>query len=268
MPACLQFRGKESDHLLKMIRIALYTEQPFVARGLAEVLARQEDLQFASCADTRESAVACVRSTRTDILLVHPIARISLEELRALRSADNRCQIILWGQELGGEFGFQAMQLGVRGIVPANIAIDALMTTLRNVHRGVLCFDHSLVESVLTHPPVTLSPREGQLVSLVAQGLKNKEIAFQLGITEGTVKGYLHKLFKKLGMNDRLDMALFGLKNLFGGQACLERMKDTGGRAPLSLVTRKQTPVISAVASGPWRTWDTSTSAACGRCVP
>lgn len=239
-----------------------------MARGLAEVLGRQADLQLAACAETQESAVACVKSMGPDILLIHPIAGICLEDLRAIRSANHRCQIVLWGQDLGGEFGFQAMQLGVRGILPVNIAIDDLLTVLRNVHRGVLCFDHSLVESVLTQPQVTLSPREGQLVSLVAQGLKNKEIAFQLGITEGTVKGYLHKLFKKLGMNDRLDMALFGLKNLFGGQAGLPRMKDAAGTAPLSLVTRKQPPVISAAASGPWRIWDTSTSAACGRCVP
>jgi two-component system, NarL family, nitrate/nitrite response regulator NarL len=251
-----------------MIRIALYTEQPFVARGLAEVLARQEDLHLSACTGTQPSAIACVRSMGPDILLIHPIAGISLEDLRAIRSANQRCQTILWGQELGGEFGFQAMQLGVRGIVPANIAIDDLLTTLRNVHRGVLCFDQSLVESMLSQPQVTLSPREGQLVSLVAQGLKNKEIAFQLGLTEGTVKGYLHKLFKKLGMNDRLDMALFGLKNLFGGQASLARMKDTTGTAPLFLVARRPPPVISAAASGPWRTWGTSTFSACEKYVP
>lgn len=79
---------------------------------------------------------------------------------------------------------------------------------------------------------VTLTKREGQIVSLVAQGFKNKAIGFRLGITEGTVKVYLYKLFKKLDINDRLDMALYGLKNLFGGQMGIERTPDTGETGP------------------------------------
>jgi DNA-binding NarL/FixJ family response regulator len=227
------------------LRIALYTEQPFLARGLATVLSTQPDLELIACPDTTQSAVECLRSSPPHVLLVHPVAGISLEDLRAIRSANPRCPIILWGQELGGQFAFQAMQLGVRGILPAHIAIDDLLAALRNVIHGVLCFDSGLVENVLTQPPVTLSTREGQLISLVAQGLKNKEIAFLLGLTEGTVKGYLHKLFKKLGMNDRLDMALFGLKNLFGGPAP-QRTKEPAVTAPILAVTRRQTaaPVV------------------------
>jgi hypothetical protein len=57
----------------------------------------------------------------------------------------------------------------------------------------------------------------------VAQGLRNKEIAFSLGITEGTVKVYLYKLFRKLGITDRLDMALYARRHLFSGQTALER---------------------------------------------
>jgi len=72
-----------------------------------------------------------------------------------------------------------------------------------------------LMDSLLAQTRVTLTRRQGQIVSLVSQGFKNKEIATAMGITEGTVKVYLHKLFRKLGMNDRLDMALYGLKNLF-----------------------------------------------------
>jgi DNA-binding CsgD family transcriptional regulator len=103
---------------------------------------------------------------------------------------------------------------------------------------------------VLSQQQVALTPRQGQIVALVAQGLKNKEIAFSLGITEGTVKVYLYKLFKKLGINDRLDMALYGRKNLFGGQTGLERRRDApppgqfAGRPvvpqSLMLVARKQ----------------------------
>jgi two-component system, NarL family, nitrate/nitrite response regulator NarL len=63
------------------------------------------------------------------------------------------------------------------------------------------------MDTVLAQTRVALTRRQGQIVSLVAQGFKNKEIASAMGITEGTVKVYLYKLFRKLGMNDRLDMA-------------------------------------------------------------
>jgi two-component system nitrate/nitrite response regulator NarP len=214
----------ESNH---QIRIALYTQQPFVAQGLAAVLHGHADLELAACRDSLAGTLDCLKSTSPDLLLVHLMSGISLSDLRELRSAGSRCQIVLWGQELGGEFAFQAMQLGVRSILPGHTSIDDFLAALGNVHRGGLCFERDLLESMLSQQRVALTPRQGQIVSLVAQGCKNKEIAFSLGITEGTVKVYLHKLFKKLGINDRLDMALYGLKNLFGGQPGLERKGDT-----------------------------------------
>jgi len=210
------------------IRIALYTQQPFVARGLAAVLNGQPDLELAACRDSLSGALESLKSARPDVLLVHLTSGISLSELREIRSADSRCPIILWGQELEGEFAFQSIQLGVRSIVPGNTAIDDFLATLRNVHRGVLCFDKDLLDSVLSQQRVALTRRQGQIVCLVAQGFKNKEIAYSLGLTEGTVKVYLYKLFKKLGLNDRLDMALYGRRNLFGGQPGLERTKNAG----------------------------------------
>jgi len=159
------------------------------------------------------------------------MAHISLSDLRELRLAEDRAQIVLWGDGLAGEFAFQAMQLGVRGILPGAATIDCLLGSLENIQRGVLCFDKQLVESVLHQKRVALTGRQGQIVSLVSQGYKNKEIAWSLGITEGTVKVYLYKLFKKLGMNDRLEMALYGQKNLFGGQAELVKVRETGPQA-------------------------------------
>ncbi|MCX6631007.1 MAG: response regulator transcription factor [Candidatus Solibacter sp.] len=226
----------ESDN--DRIRIVLYTQQPFVAQGQAAVFHAHADLQLAACRDNLSGTLDCLRSSRPDVLLVHLISGISLSDLREIRSADIRCQIILWGQELGGEFAFQAMQLGVRSILPGNTSIESFLAALRNVNRGVLCFDRDLLENVLSQQRVALTPRQGQLVTLVAQGFKNKEIAFSLGITEGTVKVYLYKLFKKLGMNDRLDMALYARKNLFCGQPGLERPRDTPPPGQLAVVPR------------------------------
>jgi two-component system, NarL family, nitrate/nitrite response regulator NarL len=227
----------ESDN---RTRVVLYTQQPFVARGLAAVLDNQADLELAACRDSLAGTLDCLKSARPDVLLVHLISGISLSDLREIHFACSRCPIVLWGQELGGEFAFQAMQLGVRSILGGNTSVDDFLVALRNVHRGVLCFEKDLMERVLAQQRVALTQRQGQIVALVAQGFKNKEIAYSLGITEGTVKVYLYKLFKKLGLNDRLDMALYGRKNLFGGQPELERRKDTG--PPLQFVGKQVVP--------------------------
>jgi DNA-binding CsgD family transcriptional regulator len=87
------------------------------------------------------------------------------------------------------------------------------------------------MEQLLLTKRVSLTRREGQLVGLIAQGLKNKELAYALGITEGTVKVYLSRIFKKLGVNDRFELALYALKNVVSGQ---------NGGGDLAFESRKQ----------------------------
>lgn len=200
------------------IPILLCSQQPFVVRGFVAVLRNRPDFKLVASCESLAEARERLKSSQAEILLLHLTSRINLSELRSLKAADNRTQIVLWGEGLGGEFAFQAMQMGVRGILPGSAGIDCLLASLQNIHRGVLCFEKDLVENVLAQKRVALTERQGQIVSLVAQGMKNKEIAWSLGITEGTVKVYLYKLFRKLGVSDRLDMALYGQKNLFGGQ--------------------------------------------------
>jgi DNA-binding CsgD family transcriptional regulator len=86
------------------------------------------------------------------------------------------------------------------------------------VQAGELWFEKALTDSFLCARRVALTQREGQLVTLLSQGLKNKEIATTLMISEGTVKVYLSRLFQKVGVKDRFELALFGLKNLTTGQ--------------------------------------------------
>lgn len=208
------------------IPILLCSQQPFVVRGFAAVLRSRADFKLVACCESLLEARDRLKSTKAAIVLIHLTTRVNLSELRALRSVDGRLQIVLWGDGLGGEFAFQAMQLGVRGILPGTATIDCLLSSLHNVHTGVLCFEKDLMENALLQKRVALTERQGQIVSLVAQGLKNKEIAWSLGITEGTVKVYLYKLFKKLGVSDRLDMALYGQTNLFAGQLELDKFRE------------------------------------------
>jgi DNA-binding NarL/FixJ family response regulator len=201
------------------IQVLFWTQQPFVGRGLAEVFKDRPEYRLVECCDNLPAALRCMRTAHPSVVLVYLTSRIGLADVRALRKAGDRAHVVLWGEGLAGEFAFQAMQLGVRGVLSSSISIDGLLSALENIHRGILCFEQELMDSVLAQRRVNLTRRQGQIVSLVSQGFKNKEIATAMGITEGTVKVYLYKLFRKLGVNDRLDMALYGLKNLFVGPA-------------------------------------------------
>src|ERR1035441_3988958 len=102
------------------IQVLLYTQQPFVARGFAAVLHGRRDFGLSACCDNLPRSLQCLRSGAPDIVLVHLGSRISLSDLHELCSAAGRSQIVLWGQGLAGEFAFQAMPLGVHGILPAD----------------------------------------------------------------------------------------------------------------------------------------------------
>jgi len=223
------------------IRILFWTSQPFVGRGLTDVMGERPEFHLLQCCESLAAAVAGIRDAQPDMVLVYLTSRVSLSAVRALRSAADRAQIVLWGEGLSGEFALQAMQLGVRGILSSTITIEGLLAALQNVHRGTLCFEQELMDTVLAQKRVTLTKRQGQIVSLVSQGLKNKEIASIMGITEGTVKVYLYKLFRKLGMNDRLDMALYGLKNIFAGQSA-----ELDPFGPRSLPQLRERPGVAA----------------------
>jgi DNA-binding NarL/FixJ family response regulator len=214
------------------LEVLFWTQQPFVGRGLAEVLRDRPEYRLVACCDTLAATLQWLKAARPMVILVYLTSRISLTDLHALRLAAGGSHIVLWGEALTGEFAFQAMQLGIRGVLSGSIPIDGLLAALDNVQSGILCFEQELMDSVLAQGRVNLTRRQSQIVSLISQGFKNKEIATVMGITEGTVKVYLYKLFRKLGVHDRLDLALYGLKNLFVGPAATPDLQGPSSLPP------------------------------------
>src|SRR5581483_9968964 len=155
---------------------------------------------------------------RPDILLLELTADVTFSLLTELRNAITGCKVVLWVTEISTELAFQAMGLGVRGILRKKLPPELQIRCLEKVADGELWFEKALTDSFLTAKRVVLTPREGQLVNLLSQGYKNKEIATTLTISEGTVKVYLSRLFQKVGVKDRFELALFGLKNMAPGQ--------------------------------------------------
>jgi len=157
-----------------------------------------------------------------------------LATLQRLQASKNKTRVIvLTASDDKNEF-VQAMKLGTSGIVLKQTATELLIKSIRKVHAGEIWLDSHTTAAVIRQfvandeppapsmpsaPPTRererspLSQREREIVALVAQGFKNKEMAEKMFISEQTVKNHLHNIFDKLGVSDRLELALYAIHN-------------------------------------------------------
>lgn len=134
-------------------------------------------------------------------------------ELLAEVQRHAKSKIVLWVDSIPPDRALQAMTLGVRGILRKDLAPMLQVECLRRVSRGEVWFEKILLADLTGRDRPVLTRRESQVLRLLAQGLKNQEIATHLALSEGTVKVYLTRLLQKAGAKDRFELALFGLKN-------------------------------------------------------
>jgi len=215
--------GVESPGISKkqggmVTRILLYSDEPILAKGLESVLRQVEDFELLPTCTSVAGVIDQVAHGGPDLVLMDLTHEITFAVLSEMKHSMLTTKIVLWVNTISTELAFQAMGLGVRGILRKTLPTDLQVKCLQKVQAGELWFEKALTDSFLCARRVALTQREGQLVSLLSQGLKNKEIATTLMISEGTVKVYLSRLFQKVGVKDRFELALFGLKNLTTGQ--------------------------------------------------
>jgi two-component system response regulator DesR len=201
-----------------MTRILLYSDEPILAKGLESVLRQVEGFELLPTCITLAGLMEQIGQGSPDLVLMDLTPEITFAVLSEMKHAMANSKIVLWVNTISTELAFQAMGLGVRGILRKTLPTELQVKCLQKVQAGELWFEKALTDSFLCARRVALTQREGQLVSLLSQGLKNKEIATTLMISEGTVKVYLSRLFQKVGVKDRFELALFGLKNLTTGQ--------------------------------------------------
>jgi DNA-binding NarL/FixJ family response regulator len=197
-----------------MLSVLAFTDEVIVAAGLKQVLNRKSGFGLVGVSDRPSNLVEMALSLKPDLMLLDLTPELTFGVLYELgeRAPDHR--IVLWVRSISTELALQAIENGVRGIVRKTLPEETLLKCLRMVADGGLWFEESLKEGFLASRTINLSKRESQLVALLSQGLRNKEIASLLLISEGSVKVYLSRLFRKLGVNDRFELALFGLRNL------------------------------------------------------
>jgi DNA-binding NarL/FixJ family response regulator len=194
-------------------RVLLITEEPVLASGLVAELASVTTLNLEVQVGTPSEVTTLVESRDPHVVLLDFVPA-DYPVLLELRSKLPNCKIVLWMRSVPIEVACQAMRLGVRGILRKTLGVDLLVKCLEVVAAGEFWFDKEMTAGFLESRTVELTPRESQLVPLVAQGLKNKEIAFELNVAEATVRIYLSALFRKLGVKDRYELAIYGIKNM------------------------------------------------------
>jgi DNA-binding NarL/FixJ family response regulator len=213
----------------KNIRVVIADDHPIVRDGLKKLLALEDDLEVVGEAGDGREVLERVQELEPDVLLLD-LRMPNLDGLSALQALQqsnrNTRVIVLTASEDKNEF-VQAMKLGCSGIVLKQTAPDLIVKSIRKVHAGEIWLDSHTTAAVMrqfaspmdlaaagqtkTRERSPLSQREREIVALVAQGYKNKEMAEKMFISEQTVKNHLHNIFDKLGVSDRLELALYAI---------------------------------------------------------
>jgi len=196
-----------------MIRVVVHTEEPLLSRAIRDLLSAEADITLVAAAADSPALVRHCTTEHPDVAIVSNSAAFDYHILNTLRRQCPHTAVVLWVGDIAPELAHRVMELGVRGILRRTLAPEMIVKCIRKVQQGELWFEKALANTFLSGRFVRLSNRESQMIALLAEGQKNKEIASTLSISEGTVKVYLSRLFAKVGAKDRYELALFGLRS-------------------------------------------------------
>ena len=221
-----------NDSNLPVIRVLLIDDQNLFRDGIATLLSAQPDLEIAGCADTLSTATEVLRTLQPDVALVGwPASSANGQKIFAtIHESRLKTRVIMLVNDDVKEDFVEAVRQGCCGIVPKQTSTELLIKSIRKVHAGEFWLDRMTTADVirrlakkgsngtnagarlgLREQGAALSNREREIVVLVAQGFKNKEMAERMFISEQTVKNHLHNIFDKLGVSDRLELALYAI---------------------------------------------------------
>jgi len=197
-------------------RVGICDTQPIAAEGLRALLDSCPDLNFKGAVDNLERAF--ILASGADVLIVdkgfgmHSV----LDFLASLRGEPEAPAIVVWGASISEPEALRLLQAGARAIIRKSSDVPDLLSCLHAVAAGHTWMENRVFRDSLRaagYPRSELTAREQQVMHLVEHGLKNREIAAQLGIKPGTVKIHLKHIFEKTGVHGRYGLALSGLKD-------------------------------------------------------
>ncbi len=214
----------------RRIRVVIADDHPIVRDGLRKLLSLEDDIEVVGEAGDGHETLELIDRLEPDIVLLDlRMPNVDgLATLQTLQVSPHRTRVIvLTASEDKNEF-VQAMKLGCSGIVLKQTAPELIVKSIRKVHSGEIWLDSHTTAAVMKQFATAggesassgtskvrerspLSTREREIVAFVAQGYKNKEMAEKMFISEQTVKNHLHNIFDKLGVSDRLELALYAI---------------------------------------------------------
>jgi DNA-binding NarL/FixJ family response regulator len=202
--------------------VSICETQPLTVKGLMHLLESTDDLQFGSAHASPAEWMLSTSADRTDMLIVDKGlgAKTVLEALTQLPSPQSASAhrvpaVVIWGMSITEAEALRFLQAGARGILRKSADTNTVLACLRSVGQGRSWMQDSVFREVTaleTTNRTDLTPREHQVMELVEQGFKNREIAQELGIRPGTVKIHLKHIFEKTGVRGRHGLALNGLR--------------------------------------------------------
>jgi two-component system, NarL family, nitrate/nitrite response regulator NarL len=186
-------------------KVFLLSDQPVLLRGFEYVLTNT-GFEIAGSCQAGAFVTVLQSAPKPDAVLLDITSGLTFADLGELHSRIPDCPVVLWADALPLELMFKTLEFGVRGIVQRNVQPEQLVESLRKVLAGELQIGFG-VPGEQPRRGVSLTPREREIVSFLRQGMRNKQIAHEMSITEGTVKIYLFRLFHKLGVRNRFELA-------------------------------------------------------------
>jgi DNA-binding NarL/FixJ family response regulator len=215
------------------IKVAIVDDHTLFREGMRRILSLEDDIDIVGEAFDGDEVIELINRCLPDIMLLDiKMERVNgLQVLPQIVESFPRLKVIVLTAQLSQGESIQAIRAGARGIILKHAASEFLIKGIRKVHQGELWADSTTMTQVVDslsrrfrYDPRPdrgrrdLSDRELEVVALVAAGHRNKEIANKLFISEQTVKTHLTNIFQKLEVTDRLELALYAIRNGLGGQ--------------------------------------------------
>ena len=206
------------------IQVVIADNQPLTLSGLRSAVADHDDIEVLAECIKPERLMDAVRDHAPDVLLVGAdFLEDGLDELERLVTALHETRVIVLTSNKDPEFLEEALRSGVKGVFQTERPVHQIALAIRKVTNGGVWLEHSVAERVLegilnrTPNPeerkiAALTPREREVIDLVCQGLRNKEISDRLHISEATVSHHLTAIFRKLEVADRTSLVIYSAK--------------------------------------------------------
>jgi len=217
---------RESSGTSPLIRVILADTQAIFRAGLRKIFALEDDIRVVGQAETLAQTQSAVTKFSADVLILESeLAPNPVEAVMELQRQAPDLKIVVVTPASDEQLTLDLFRRGAHGILSREVEPEILVDCLRKVAAGEPWLENQAIHWVMeayrghslrpsgARPKVQLTPKETVIVSCVTQGMKNKEIALRVGTTEQVVKNYLRKVYDKLGVADRLELALYCLNH-------------------------------------------------------